>query len=78
VLDPHEGLTTLTERLRRLADDVQGSILLAGQCADYMPPVDDAEEALRVIVNLALDVERGIRDPDELSRAVHEAAGLAL
>jgi hypothetical protein len=48
---------------------------------DLVCSLDDAQyeqSHQQDIAAMALDVERGIRDPEELSRLVHDCAGLAL
>jgi DNA repair ATPase RecN len=61
---------TLAKRLDELEDD----------SADLALALDDLQYVQGIqqdVATMALDVERGIRDPDELSRLVQDCAGLA-
>ena len=62
---------TLAETLDTLEDD-------ADDVAMALDDLQYTEGIQQDIAAMALDVERGIRDPEELSRLVHDCAGLAL
>jgi hypothetical protein len=67
----HVEVAHLARELDALQED-------SDEIAYALETLQHDREATSDLAGIALDVERGIRDPDELSRAVHEAAGLAL
>ena len=82
-----EALLTALETAREALKDIHGkaSTILHGldtlDTEGLMCSLDDAQHEQRQqqdLAAMALDVARGIRDPDELSRLVHDCAGLAL
>lgn len=80
-----DAILSALEAAREALKDIHGkaSTVLHGldtlDTEELMWQLDEASYADReAVIVMALDVERGIRDPDELSRLVHDCAGLAL
>jgi DNA repair ATPase RecN len=90
--EDNPGLTRELDRMRTELDALAETIAKVGTLAKRLDELkddsDDLAQALddlqyvqgvqRDIADVALDVERGICDPEELSRLVHDCAGLSL
>jgi hypothetical protein len=72
------ALEVIVARAQTLAEDIDKSSDKADDLAMTLDDLQYTEGIQQDIAAMALDVERGIRDPEELSRLVHDCAGLAL